>query len=76
MNEANGQKSIPELLQDRSLIQRAMREAVQDAIRVHKLLGHPIVVWRDGKIVTVPPEDIQLNEEKNGPPKLPDDAIP
>ncbi len=36
----------------------ALREAVADAIAEHKLRGHPIVVWRDGKVVTVPPEDI------------------
>ncbi|MGD0489634.1 MAG: hypothetical protein ABSB94_20920 [Syntrophorhabdales bacterium] len=36
----------------------ALREAVADAIAEHKLRGHPIVVWREGKVVTVPPEEI------------------
>ena len=36
----------------------ALKEAVADAIAEHKLRGHPIVVWRDGKVVTIPPEEI------------------
>jgi len=74
MNQQNGHKSIPELLQDRDLIQKALRESVQEAVRFHKLLGHPIVTWRDGKVVIVPPEEIEV--EEGGPPKLPQDAIP
>jgi hypothetical protein len=38
----------------------ALKEAVAEAIAEHKLRGHPIVVWRDGKVVTVPPEEIKV----------------
>ncbi len=33
----------------------ASREAVADAIAEHKPRGRPIVVWREGKVVTVLP---------------------
>jgi len=42
---------------------RAMREAVREAIRRHKLLGQPIAVSREGKVVIVPPEEIEIPTE-------------
>jgi hypothetical protein len=36
----------------------ALKEAVADAIAEHKRMGHSIVVWRDGKVVKIPPEEI------------------
>jgi hypothetical protein len=50
-------------MRDGTAIQEAMRQAVRDTVREHKLLGYPIVVWRDGKVVWVPPEEIVLPEE-------------
>ena len=52
-------------MRDTEAIEQAMGEAIQDTLREHKLLGYPIVIWRDGKVVWVPPEEIEL-EEKNG----------
>jgi hypothetical protein len=37
-----------------------MKEATREAVLMHKKLGHPIVVWRDGKVVWVPPEEIDV----------------
>jgi hypothetical protein len=51
---------------DKEAMGKAMGKAVYDALRTHKLLGHPIVIWRDGKVVCVPPEEIELPEELNG----------
>jgi len=39
-------------------ITKSLQAAGQSAWRRHKALGHPIVIWRDGKVVTVPPEEI------------------
>jgi len=41
-------------------ITKALREAGRDAWRRHKALGHPIVIWRDGRVVEVPPEEIEV----------------
>ena len=37
-----------------------LQQAVRDAWRRHKALGHPIVIWRDGRVVDVPPEQIEV----------------
>jgi hypothetical protein len=38
----------------------ALKEAVADAIAEHKRMGRSIVVWRDGKVVKIPPEEIEV----------------
>jgi len=41
-------------------ITEAMQRAVKDAWRRHKALGFPIVIMRDGKVVEIPPEEIDV----------------
>jgi hypothetical protein len=36
----------------------AAKKATVEAVRMHKRLGNPIAVWRDGKVVILPPEEI------------------
>ncbi len=60
---ADKEINIAERLKDRPRIQKALRDAVQKAIRTHKLMGVPIVVWQDGKVVEIPPEEIKLLDE-------------
>jgi predicted ABC-type ATPase len=38
----------------------AVNRAVTEALRRHKERGESIVIWRDGKVVTVPPEEIDV----------------
>lgn len=47
-------------------LEQAMQRAVQRALWEHKQLGHSIVVWRDGAVVTVPPEEIPVEDPPNG----------
>lgn len=72
---SNG-KPIIERIRDREGVRKAIRAGVQEGLRVHKMLGHPVVTERNGKVTWIPPEEIELDEEKNGPPKLPDHMIP
>ena len=44
-----------------------VRRGVAKALREHKRLGQPIVIWKDGKVVKVAPEDIKV-------PPYPDDS--
>ena len=37
-----------------------MRKAIREAVLRHKLLGQPIVVSRDGKVIWIPPEEIEV----------------
>jgi hypothetical protein len=62
-------KTIEERLQDGEAIDRAMCEGVRAALLRHQKLGQPIVIYRDGKVVIVPPEKIgeELERDGNGP---------
>ena len=35
-----------------------LSDAIRDSLEVHRRLGNPIAVWRDGRVVLVPPEEI------------------
>jgi hypothetical protein len=37
----------------------ALREAVADVIAEHKRLGLPLVVWREGKVAKITPEEAE-----------------
>lgn len=52
------EKSIDEIFAEGTLIDKALKQAVRKAILQHKRAGNPIVVWRDGKIVWLKPEEI------------------
>ena len=61
----NGRPDVDPMLVSAKDIERAMARGVGEALRRHKLLGESIAVWRDGKVVIVPPEEIEI-------PPLPD----
>lgn len=50
--------TIDEMMRDGTEIDEAMQRAVREALLRHKKLGNSIAVWRDGKVVIVPPEEI------------------
>ena len=39
--------------------EKALKEAVRDVIRKHKNDGLPLVVWKDGKVVKIPPQKMK-----------------
>ena len=58
---ATGIKKV-KLWEDGRAIDRALREAVREALLRHKKLGESIVIWKDGKVVWVPPEEIEVED--------------
>jgi hypothetical protein len=52
---------ISELLADTERVTEAVRQAGRDARLRHKQMGVPLVVWRDGKVVEIPPEEIVVD---------------
>ena len=54
-------KTIEELFRERTPITEALRKGVREALLRHKKLGESIVIWRDGKVVVVPPEEIDVD---------------
>jgi hypothetical protein len=57
---------MPEMTREQILqaIDNGVKRGVRAALREHKLLGHSIVIWRDGKVVEIPPEEIPDFEEE------------
>jgi hypothetical protein len=55
------EKSITEIFREGTAIDRALEEAVRQALIRHKKLGNPIVIYKDGKVVWVPPEEIPVD---------------
>jgi hypothetical protein len=48
------------MMLDGTEIDEALQRAVREALLRHKKLGNSIAVWEDGKVVIIPPEDIQV----------------
>ena len=46
------------------LAERALKEAVAKAITEHKHAGVPITIWQDGKVIQIPPDQIEAHEEQ------------
>ena len=44
------------------LAEKALKKAVAEAIADHKRTGDPIVIWKDGKVVRVPADQIVVRE--------------
>lgn len=55
---------IDALMADGTEIDRAMRQAVREAVLMHKKMGYPVAEWRDGKVVWLQPDEINLPEEE------------
>ena len=43
-----------------SEVMHIFNQAGREALARHKALGIPVVVWRDGKVIQVPPEEIEV----------------
>ena len=62
------QRSVVEHVEDLPRIERALRRAIRDALAMHKRMGNPIAVWRDGAVEWVPPEEIVLDDLNDDEP--------
>ena len=60
-------KDVRAIMLDGTAIQRALRESWIKTLDRHKRLGNPIVVWRDGKVVWIPAEEIEIPDTEPNP---------
>jgi len=51
-------KDISRIFAEGTEIDEAVRNAVKEAVRKHKLAGNPVVCMKDGKMVWLKPEEI------------------
>jgi hypothetical protein len=54
---------IERVFRERTEIDRAMARAARHARLEAKLWGQPLVVWKDGKVVLIPPDEIVVDPE-------------
>lgn len=58
--EEKNKKEIDDIFREGTLIDKALKEGVREALIRHKQASNPIVVWRDGKVVWLTPEEIPV----------------
>ena len=49
---------ISRILNDPKKVRDALQKGINDALLLHKKMGNPICVWRDGKVAWIAPDDI------------------
>lgn len=54
--------NISKVLNDSSRVTQIIQSGIQDALLKHKQAGNQICVWRDNKVVWIPPERIVVNK--------------
>lgn len=62
MNNAQRELLVKRLA-DHEEMDRSIQDTVQEALRRHKEMGNSIAVWRDGRVIIVPAEEIVLSQE-------------
>jgi len=63
---SGSEKDIAQIFEEGTLIDEALAQGAQEALRIHKQAGLPIVVWENGKTVWIPAEEISLIEDGGG----------
>jgi hypothetical protein len=56
-------KDIGAIMRDGKAVDRAMDRAFRRVVEHHRRLGLPLVMWRDGRVVRVPADSVQLAED-------------
>ena len=53
-------RDIRALFEDGAAIDSALAQAAEAARREARLLGRPLIIWRDGQVVEIPPDQIPV----------------
>lgn len=54
---------VGRMILEGTLVDEAIRRGVEDALRLHKKLGMSVVGLKDGKVVWIPAEEIEVDDE-------------
>lgn len=49
-----------DLCRDAHEVTKAFQAAVRHELIIHKSLDNPIAAWKDGKVIIIPPEEIEI----------------
>jgi len=58
-NNSESFDPILDVLNNEKVVTDAIKAGITDSLKKHRLLGHPICVWRNGKVVWIPPDQIK-----------------
>ncbi|TET34118.1 MAG: hypothetical protein E3J72_15205 [Planctomycetota bacterium] len=58
------EKDIDAIMKDGKLVDAALAAGVREALIRHIKAGEPVVEWKDGKTVWLPPEEIKKRIEE------------
>lgn len=61
MAEEKYRDKIEEAFSNPEIITRAIVQGVREALLKHKQAGNPIVIWKNGKVVWLKPEEISVS---------------
>lgn len=50
------------LIAEREAVDKAVNESVRHALLNHKRAGNPIASWKDGRVVIIPADEIEVEE--------------
>jgi len=56
-------RDIAAMMKDPRWVQEALAQARRDMVRRHRLLGIPLVIWRDGKVSQVPADEFDVVDD-------------
>jgi len=57
-------EEISRILNDADAVTSAIQRGINAALLKHKQSGNPICVWRDGKVIWIAPENIEIKTRK------------
>ena len=56
---------IDAIFESGTQVDKAVERAARQALRRHKALNQPIVVWRNGAPALIPPDQIEIKDQTN-----------
>ena len=59
MTDKKRSKQIADIFKDSDKMTKIIQAGVNRALLQHKLMGNPICIWQDGRVVWIQPENIQ-----------------
>jgi hypothetical protein len=63
MKKTESEREDEEFLAEVEAVEAAVQQAVQEALRMHKRAGNPVAGWKDGRVVWVLAEQIDVEDE-------------
>jgi hypothetical protein len=63
VSKARKTRDIGRIMREGTEVDAALRRAARRAVEQHRRAGQRIVVWRNGRSVWIPPQEIRLEPE-------------